>query len=275
MTTAVAPREDVPTRSPGLRGAVTAEWTKLRTARAPRRNLALGTVLGIATSLLLSLLVGTTFDDWSAQEQADFDPILYPLSGSVLMAIFFVTASVGAIASEYSSGMIRLSLTAVPNRARFVAAKVIVVTAAVWLASIVAMAGMLFGSQLVFAANDLPTAGLGDADFLRTFIVLIVTGPLFPVLSVAAAFLLRTAAASVTTILAVIFVPSLFGGLLPGWWQRNVLSLLPGNAADSLALGHLDDSEMYLHPAAATLVVLAWIAGSLLVAHRVLVRRDA
>lgn len=275
MTAAVSTGHDTTTRDPGLRDAVAAEWTKLRTASGPRRNLVLGTVLGIVTSLLLAALVGATFDEWSAQEQADFDPTVYPLSGSLLMTIFYVAASVGAVTSEYRSGMVRPSLTAVPNRARFLAAKVIVVTAAVWLASAVAISGMLFGSQLIFAASDLPTAGLADGDFLRTFAVLIVTGPLFPVLSVVAGFLLRTSAASVTTMLAIIFLPSMFGGVLPGWWQRNVLSLLPGNAADSLALGHLADSEMYLRPLPAALVVLAWIAGALLVTYRVLVRRDA
>lgn len=261
--------------APGLTAAIAAEWTKARTARAPRRNLILGVVLAIASSVLLSVLVGTTFDDWSASEQAEFDPILYPLSGSLLMAIFFVAASVGVVVSEYSSGMIRLSLTVVPNRARFLAAKAIVVAVAIGIASTIAVGGMLFGAQMVYAANGLPTAGLGDGDFLRTLILLVVTGPALPVISVVAAFVFRSAAAAVTSTLAIILLPSMFGTLLPSWWQRNVLSLMPGNAADSLAMGHLTDSEMYPSALPAALVVVAWIVVPLLVAHRLLVTRDA
>lgn len=260
---------------PGLRATIASEWAKLRTAKAPRRNLVLGTVLSIAVSLLLAAVVAATFDDWSAADRADFDPVLYPLSGSLLLAIFYVAASVGTVASEYGSGMIRLTFTTTPKRWRVLLAKSIVVGLVVTAASTVAVSGMLFLSQLVFAASDLPTAGLSDGDFLRTFLLLIVAGPVFPVLSVAVAFLLRTAAASVTTILALILLPSMIGPALPGWWQRNVLALLPGPAGDSLAIGHLDDSELHLHPVAATVVVIAWVVGMVGLAHRVLTRRDA
>jgi ABC-2 type transport system permease protein len=276
-TTATRP---VPERAaqetgPGLREAVAAEWAKLRTARAPRRNLVLGTVLGIGVSLVLAAVVGATFDEWPAAERAQFDPVLFPLSGSLLMAIFFVAASVGSVAPEYSSGMIRLTFTVVPKRWRVLLAKAIVVGAAVGVASAVAVTGMLFGGQAVFASYGLPTAGLGDPDFVRALLVLVLTGPLFPVLSVAVTFLLRSAAASISTMLALIFVPSMFGGLLPGWWQRNVLSLLPGPAGDSLAIGHLEPSALHLHPLAAAVVVVAWVVGLLAVANRAVSRRDA
>lgn len=260
---------------PGLRAAVAAEWSKLRTARAPRRNLVLGTVLGIAMSLLLSLVVGATYADWPASEQAAFDPVLYPLSGSLIMAIFYVAASVGAVAPEFGTGMIRLTLTATPKRGRVLAAKVIVVTVAVTVASAVALVAMVLGSQAIFAANDLPTAGLGDADLQRTLVFLVLTGPVFPALSVAIAFLLRTAAASISTVLALIFLPSILGGLLPEWWQRNILSILPGPASDSIAVAHLDRTPMHLHPVAALVVLVVWIGGSLLLARRTLDHRDA
>jgi ABC-2 type transport system permease protein len=259
---------------PGFGATVASEWLKVRTARAPRRNVLLGIGLGIALSWLLAFVVGATFDEWTAADQATFDPVLYPMSGSILMAIFFVTASVGTVAPEYGSGMIRLTLTATPRRRRVLAAKALVVTAVIVAASLVSVLGMFLGSQVIFAASDLPTVGLGDSDFVRMIVLLVVTGPVFPILSVAIAFLLRSAAAAITTVLALIFLPSIVGSLLPDWWQRNVVSLLPGPASDSLAIGHVEDSAMYLQPVAAALVVLAWTVGSLLVAGVVLDRRD-
>lgn len=273
VPTGSQPRAEHP--DPGFAAAFGAEWAKLRTAKAPRRNLVLGTVLGIGLSVLLAVIVGATFDDWPAAEQADFNPVLYPLSGSLFIAIFFAAVGVNVVASEYTSGMLRLTLTATPRRGRVLAAKALAVAAATSLFGLVAAVAMLAAGQLVFAAYDLPSVGAGDADLWRTLVLLVVLGPVFPVIAVALTFVLRSTAAALSTVLALIFAPTMFGGLLPSWWQRNVVSLLPGPASDSVALGHLADSEMYLHPVAAALVVVAWLVGALALANRVLARRDA
>jgi hypothetical protein len=54
-----------------------------------------------------------------------------------------------------------------------------------------------------------------------------------------------------------------------------VLSLFPGPASDSLTVGHIEPSDVYLHPVAAALVVAAWLAASLVLARVVFARRDA
>lgn len=261
-------------RDPGFGATVGSEWIKLRTARTPRRNLVLGVILAIGLSLLLALAVASTFDEWSAAEQATFDPVVYPLSGGLFTAIFFAAVGVNVMSSEHSSQMLRLTLAATPRRGRVVAAKALVVALATAVAGLVAGLGMLLGTQPIFASGDLPTAGLGDADLRRTLIAVTLVGPIYPVLAVAAATVLRGTAAALSTVLALIFIPGMLGGLLPDWWQRNVLSLLPGPASDSLALAHLDDSPMYLAPWAAVLVCAAWVVGSLVGARWVLQRRD-
>ena len=90
-----------------------------------------------------------------------------------------------------------------------------------------------------------------------------------------AGFLFRSTAAAITSALALLFGPSFFGGLFPRWWQENVLSLLPGPAVDSVAIGHLTDSPMYLSVLPATLVTVAWLVAPLAVARQVLVSSDA
>lgn len=260
---------------PGLAAALRSEWIKARTARAPRRNLILGTVLGIGFSLLLSFAAAASFDDWSAAQQADFDPISYTLSGALPMTIFYVTAVVGLVAPEYASRMIGVTLMATPRRSRVLLAKVIVATVATSIATLIAVAVMITGGQAIFAAHDLPTVGFTDGDVMRTVLMLVITGPVFPVFAVAAAVLFRSAAAAISATLALVFIPSMFGGLLPGWWERNVLSLLPGAASDSLSLGHILDSPQHLHPAASVLVLVIWTVALLLLAGRLLAVRDA
>lgn len=66
----------------------------------------LGTFVGIAISVGLAFIVGNTFDGWGPEGRADFDPLLYPMTGTILTVIFFTSIGVNAMASEYSSGMI-------------------------------------------------------------------------------------------------------------------------------------------------------------------------
>lgn len=260
---------------PGLGDTVASEWLKLRTSRAPRRNLLIGVLLGTAFSALLSFAAAATFDEWTLAQRMEFDPISYSLSGGLFVSIFFIAVGVNVVTSEYATGMIRLTFAATPNRGRVLLGKVIVVSIATTVAGFAATVAMLVVGQVVFSAYDLPTVGPGDVDLWRTIVSMTVLTPVFPVLSVVAAFLMRSTAAAVSSMLALLFVPSLFGALLPGWVQRNVLSLLPGAASDSVAIGHLVDSPTYLHPVAAAAVLVGWMVGALLLARFDLDRRDA
>ena len=262
-------------RDPGFSATLRSEWDKARTARAPRRNLILGTVLGVGLSLLLSFAVAATFEDWTAGDRATFDPVVYPMSGSLLLVIFYIAAVVGLVVPEYSTGMIRLTFTVTPKRWRVLGAKVLVAAIATGIGTLIALAGMIGGSQLIFASYDLPTADLGSWDIWRALIMLVITGTIFPVLAVAVAFMSRSAAASVAIALAFVFAPSMFGGLLPAWWERNIVSLLPGPAADALSIGHLSESPQHLAPLPAALVVVVWLVGALVLTHRVINSRDA
>jgi hypothetical protein len=121
----------------------------------------------------------------------------------------------------------------------------------------------------------MPTAGLGDARLWQTVILLTVLGPVFPVLGVMAAMILRNGVGAIAVVLALIFAPEILGAMLPDWWRRNVVSLLPGPATDAVGIGHLTDSDLYLHPAAAGAVLAAWLAAASAVAWLALNRRDA
>jgi ABC-2 type transport system permease protein len=273
-TTTITPEAVATARDPGLGSVVRAEWMKFWSARSPRRNLLLGTVLGITMSALISLAFGLTFDDLSANEQADFDPLVFSLAGSVLLVFLYAAAAVNTVASENSSGMIRLTFTAVPRRERVLHAKMIVVWIATAIAGTIALVGMLGLSQIVFKANDLPTASL-DGDVWRLIIANAVLGQLVTVLAVPLTLLLRRTAAALSATIALVFAPAMLGGLLPQWWSENVISLLPGPAADNLVLGHVDDSDIFLPAGLALLVVIAWILLAIVVTRTVINRRDA
>lgn len=260
---------------PGLASTVRSEWTKLRTARAPLRNLILGAVLGIGLSALTAFAVGATFNEWGAADQADFDPVLFSFNGSILTAIFFVAVGARLATSEYASGMIHTTLAVTPRRARVVAAKAIVTAVSTWIFGALAMVGMVIASQAIFAAYDLDTTGVFDGTVLRSLATIMLMLPLFPLLALAAGLLFRSTAPTITISLLLLLGPGFFGALLPRWWQENILSLFPGSASDAISIGHLTDSAMHHSTPVAAVLSVLWLIGPLIVATVVLDRRDA
>jgi hypothetical protein len=86
---------------------------------------------------------------------------------------------------------------------------------------------------------------------------------------------LRSTAATIIAVLAVIFGPPFLGGVLPQSWQGSTLEYVPMAASDAIAIGHLPDAAAGLSPAIAALVVLGWLAVFLASAWAVFDRRDA
>lgn len=58
---------------------------------------------------VVALAVGSTWDSWSSERQAQFAPILMTMSGNVILLIASAVFGALAVASEYSNGMIRLT----------------------------------------------------------------------------------------------------------------------------------------------------------------------
>ncbi len=171
--------------------------------------------------------------------------------------------------------MIRLTLIATPRRGRVLLAKASVVAALSWLAAGVTIVGMFLVGQGVYGLYGLSTASLADTDTLRVLVGSIVLFPVFPVIAVAVATLLRSTTGAITTVMMAIFLPSIVGPFLPTWWRENVVAMLPGEAIDTVTISHLEDVDSSLPAGAAALVVAAWLAALLAAAYLGLVKRDA
>lgn len=258
-----------------FRDTLASEWTKFSSVRITWILAALAIGLAVVITTLVSWVTGLSWTDWPAADQAAFDPIVYSFVGLIFGSILLVVMGVQLVAPEYANGMMRQTLATTPRRGRVLLAKLLVVTlASLAVGSVTAVTTFLAG-QAVFRAYDLPTASLADSDARRAVIGLIVTTPVFPVIGVAAAFLLRSAAGAITAVLALLFVPGLVGALLPRRWQEDVLAYLPGSLADSVALAHADPGNpLYTDPVPALLLLAAWLALICGAALYSLTRRD-
>ena len=247
------------------------EWYKMATLRATHITLAVGLGLSLATTALAAVAFGASNADWPEE----FDPILFSMVGNIFALIVYSVFGVMAVSREYSSGLMRLTLIATPNRSRVLLAKLVLVGGTTLVLGMLTTVGMFLIGQAILGAYGLPTASLADGDARWVAIGLGATMPFFPIVGVALGVLLRSTAGGITAVLGLLWLPQIVGEFLPMWARENIVSLLPGAALDSLTIGQMQYSPEYSHPAIAVACVAAWLATVIGAAFIVLRRRDA
>ncbi len=134
---------------------------------------------------------------------------------------------------------------------------------------------MFLLATAILSAYGIETTSLLDADALRAVLGSAALAPLFPLIGLALGIALRSTAATIIAVLAVIFAPPFVGGLVPESWKGDALEYVPMAAGDAISIGHLPDSAAGLSPALAALVVAGWLALFLGGAWAMFERRDA
>ena len=192
------------------------------------------------------------------------------------MGIFFTVLGVMAAASEYSLRDDPADAHGdAPARSRAGRRRPPSCSVIVLVAGLVATVGLFLLSQAIYGSYGLETASILGSDAFRSVAVGVLLGPVFPVLGVALAIMMRSTAGAVSSVFALIFAPIIFGGLLPVWVQDHVLRYFPGSATDSLTISHLPDGAENIGTGVAILVTAAWLAVFIGGAYVALTRRDA
>ena len=259
MTTMTLPANAPQSHTPGFFSQVGAEWTKLRSVRSFYIQAALAVILAIAMSALIGLAIGSSWKKMDVSDRATFDPIFSSLFGLAFSGIVLTVMGVTQVSSEYTSGMIRLTMAATPSRLRVLFSKALLIALVTWAIGAVVVIGAFFAGQTVLGSYaGVPTASLSDSQTQHALLGAWLLTPMFPLIGAALGAILRSTASAITATLALIFVPSLFGGLLPNTWQKHVLAYLPGNASDSFL--RTDHTYLtYLHPAVAIFTIAVWL----------------
>jgi hypothetical protein len=237
-------------------------------------TLAIGVALALVITAGMSSAIGAS---WQSQREmyASFNPTSWPFDAMLFSTIAFSVIGVSASASEYSTGMIRQTLAAMPNRGVVLAAKCLVVAVVTLVVGLITSTAMFAIAQAIYGSYGMPTAGLGEIDSLQAIVGAGIVTAVFPVLGVALGFIVRNTASAVAVVLAQRFAPALLGSLLPVWWQENVIRFLPGHAAQNVMLGHVTEGPTSMEPALALLVVASWLIAAIGVAYLATKGRDA
>jgi ABC-2 type transport system permease protein len=277
MTTAT---HEAGTASAGVRKAgfgrlMLSEWTKLRSVRSTVWSLVLLVVLDLGfTALFCGLTVGTwDKSDASQRLSVQADPTSTILGGGFALSQLTVCVlGVMIIASEYSTGMIRASLLAVPRRLPMLAAKAAVFAILIFvLGTVVSFASFFLGAPILH--SKAPVA-LGDPGVLRA----IVGGGLYLAMlglfALALGSIIRHTAAGITGVIAFVLVLAPLAALLPGSIGKHVHAYLPSEAGHLIAQAHQAKNDL-LTPWQGFGVFAVWTAVLLIVAGVLLARRDA
>jgi ABC-2 type transport system permease protein len=217
----------------GFADAARMEWIKLRTVRSTGWILVISAVAMIGLAILLTSDVGAPHH-MSAADLASFDPTQQALAvGLVFVQLVAGLLGVLVITTEYSSGMIRATLAAVPGRPLLLAAKAAVL-AAVTLAvgEVLAFAAFFVGEAVLY--SGLPHASLGQPGVARAVLMAGAYPGLIALTGLGLGAIIRNTAAAVSTIVGVLYVLPL--AVLPLPHQQTIDSYMPIIIAqDSLA----------------------------------------
>jgi ABC-2 type transport system permease protein len=283
--TVAAPEVSAPISRPVVAGRLTflgvlrAEWTKLFSLRSTWWVLAATVVLITGISLAVAFSLEAVAADLAAGPRA-----AAPASGAEVVSGGFqmgmlTIAVLGAlvITGEYSTGMIRSTLAAVPTRVPVLAAKAVVLAAVTVAVATVSIALAYVATMPLLADLDLVPA-LDDGRTWQVFggtVYFLVAAALF---ALGVGTLLRSSAAAITVALTVLL-------LLPGVlsfigldWVEAIVEYLPLPASGAFLGGgedSLSSAGQELTATTGVLVIAAYAVVPLMAGAVVLRRRDA
>src|SRR5215472_3430205 len=181
------------------------EWAKLRSVRSTFWALTVTVVLGVGLGAVISAAAARGYARSSVSGKLSWDPTAVSLDGIGIATLAIAVLGVLCISSEYSSGMIRTSLIAVPKRGRVLAAKSLVFAGVIFVVGEATSFAAFFAGQALISGHA-PHAALGDPGVARAVAGAGLALTALAVLSVAAGALLRHPAAAITCMIAVLFV---------------------------------------------------------------------
>ena len=246
------------------------ELTKLRSVRSTKWSLFTAFVLTIGVPAIAAAVFSHHWPQASPHDRADFHPLELTFVGVQISQLAIGVLGVLVITAEYSTGMIRASMTAVPRRLPVLWGKAVVyalvtlalMTPAVLLAFVVSQ-GILSGRHIniAFTHAGVPRAVFGAALYL-TVIGLFGLG---------LGAIVRNTAGGIATFAGIMFVLPPLMNVLPASWNSAASPYLPLQAGEALLALNRGNQ---LAPWTGFGVLCAYAAASLAIAAVLLARRD-
>jgi ABC-2 type transport system permease protein len=235
--------------------AFATEWIKLRSLRSMLLTPLLGAVASIAVA---DLAVRNNAAGWShldAVRKAQFNPLDITFNFVTLGILLFGVLGALVATNEYGSGLIRMTLTATPQRGLVLAAKAVLTGLATFALAVVITFTAFFTGQAILTGAHAPHVSLGDhhvlGHLLGTVYYMTATG----LIGLFTGVLVRSAAAAITSMFGLLLVlPVLADKITPDVVTRHTVPYLPLNLGDEMLHHHPG-----LSPGVAVSGLAAWV----------------
>ncbi|MGW2224554.1 ABC transporter permease [Streptomyces formicae] len=247
------------------------EWTKIRSVSSTVWTLGLAVVVTIALGMLISILSKNDYDKLDAQDRLTFDPTYISFAGMSLGQLALIVFGVLVVSNEYSTGMIRTSLAAVPQRGTFLFSKVLVATLLAFAVGLVTSFLTFFVGQAMLGTHR---AQIGDPGVLRAVIGGAIYMTLIAVFSMGVAVMLRSPMLSLGILMPFFFLISSILGNVSA--TKKIGRFLPDQAGSKImqVKTPFDDDTPY-GPWGGLAIMAGWVVVALLGGYALLKKRDA
>ena len=218
--------------APGLRtalvGTVRSEVTKIRSIRSTYWALVLLVLASVAWSIAFCAGEASRWPQLAAQDKASFDPAQASILGlASLGQLIIVVLGALTIASEYSTGMMRTSLTVMPRRGVLYGAKAAVFAAVSLVIAVPASFICFFTGQRLLASTHV-AATLSQPNVLRAVLAAGLYVVMCGLFGFGLGAILRSTAGAIAAAYGFLFLLPQLAKALPNTWYADVARWLPG-----------------------------------------------
>jgi ABC-2 type transport system permease protein len=256
-----------------MRDAFHAEWTKLRTLASTFW------LLGVAITLTIGMSALTAATSYSSTSPSQ-DTTKLALAGLDLGQAIVALLAVLAISEEYGTGMIRVTLIAMPRRLVLLSAKAANMAGLTLLLGILAVTGCLLAGRFILpgagfdAAHGYALVSITHSPTLRAAVGSVLYLVLIGLLALGVATAIRDTAVSIGVVLGLLYLPMLLAQVVSDPLRRHIQQVAPMTAG--LAIQSTTNlRSLPIAPWAGLGVLAAWATAALLVAGLLLRLRDA
>ena len=249
------------------------EWTKFVSLRSTRWSLGVGFLLTIALPIVFGAVTASHWAHMSAGERAGRNPLDIALAGVNVAQLAIAVLGVLVITGEYSTGMIRSSLIAVPKRLPVLWAKIGVYAVVSFVLTVPAVIIAFFASQAVLSRHHILQISFGDPGVARSLLGGALYVTLVGIFALGIGAIVRNTAGGIATFAGIFFVIPPLMNILPLSWNNAISQYLPSEAGRQLFSLH--QGAHSLSPTMGGLLMLGYCALAVAVAAVLLVRRDA
>ncbi|MEX2983684.1 ABC transporter permease [Streptomyces sp. C36] len=246
------------------------EWTKIKSVRSTVWTLGLALVVTVVLGALISALAKKDFDRLDPQGKIEFDPTFVSFAGMGLGQLALIVFGVLVVSNEYSTGMIRTSLAAVPQRGTFLFSKITIATLLAFAVGMITSFAAFFTGQAMLGIHR---ASLGDPGVLRAVIGGGLYMTLITVFSMGVATMLRSPMLALGILMPFFFLISAILGNVSA--TKKVGRYLPDQAGQKVMQVVTVGDDAPYGPWGGFAIMALWVVAALIGGYAVLARRDA